>query len=177
MRICFFADGRYIHTLRWMRFFTERGHDAHVISFAPLESKHVEAIEEAGGKFQDVIGGFHLKRFWVTARDLWKLKGVLRRERIDILHCHFLGANTWYATLSNFHPLVITIMGGDVCGKDWKPGSDLREQLLTPLALRRADLITCWSATLTQVARRYCSPEKCVEVIHGGVDLNRFNPG
>src|SRR5262245_16533347 len=177
MRICFFADGRYVHTWRWMRFFTGSGHEAHVISFAPLEPKHVDAIEEAGGKLHGVIGGFHLKRFWVTARDLWKLKSALRRERIDVLHCHFLGANAWYAALSGFHPLVITIMGGDVRGKDWKPGDDLRERWLTPFALRNADLITCWSTQLMQVARRYCRPEKRVEVIHGGVDLNRFNPG
>jgi len=160
-----------------MGFFSDRGHETHVISFAPVESRHVKAIEEAGGKFHGVIGGFHLKKFWVTARDLWKLKGVLRRERIDILHCHFLGANTWYAALSNFHPLVVTVMGGDVCGKDWKPGADLRERWLTPLALRSADLVTCWSAPLTQVVRGYCQPEKNVEVIHGGVDLRRFNPG
>jgi L-malate glycosyltransferase len=175
MRICFFADGRYIHTLRWMRFFTERGHDAHVISFAPLESKHVEAIEEAGGKFQDVIGGFHLKQFWVTARDLWKLKGALRRERIDVLHCHFLGANTWFAALSNFHPFVITVMGGgDVCGPQWKPTSQQRERILTPFALRKADLVTSWSYSMAKTVRPYC--RKNVEVIHGGVDLGRFYP-
>ncbi|MCI0555793.1 MAG: glycosyltransferase, partial [Anaerolineae bacterium] len=138
-----------------MRFFTSRGHEAHVISFAHLEPQHVNAIDEAGAKFHGVINSFHLKRPWITASDLWKLKVVLRRERIDVLHCHFLGANTWYAALSNFHPLVITVMGGDVCGDDWKPGADLRERFLTPFALRTADLITCWSAPLTQVVRRY----------------------
>jgi glycosyltransferase involved in cell wall biosynthesis len=177
MRICYLADGRYIHAHRWLRFFKEHGHEMSLLSFAPMQPEHIAAVEEAGGKYYGELGPFHLKRFWRTAGDLRRLLGFLRRERIDVLHCHFLGVNAWYAALSRFHPLVITVMGGDVCGPDWKPQGSLRERLLTPLALRRADLITCWSNQLTEVVRPFSAPGTPIEVIHGGVDLKRFSPG
>ena len=177
MRICYLADGRYIHTRRWMSFFKKQGHEMHLISFAPMEAEQVRAVEEAGATYHGQIGGFHLKRFWRTASDLLALRRTLRRERIDVLHCHFLGANAWYGALSRFRPLVITVMGGDVCGPDWRPGDDVRERFLTPHALHRADLITCWSNQLAAVVKPYARPGTPVEVIHGGVDLGRFSPG
>ncbi|HYH86461.1 MAG TPA: glycosyltransferase family 4 protein [Pyrinomonadaceae bacterium] len=177
MHICYFADGRYIHTYKWMRYFSERGHRTSLLSFAPLERRHVAAVEEAGGSYHGEIGPFHLKRFWRTAHDLFRLLRLLRRERVDVLHCHFLGANAWYAALSRFHPFVITVMGGDVCGPDWRPKDELRERYLTPLALREADLVTCWSQKLTGIVSRYTRPGTPVEVVHGGVDLKRFRPG
>lgn len=177
MRICYLADGRYIHTRRWMSFFKKQGHEMHLVSFAPMEPEHLRAVEEVGAIYHGQIGGFHLKRFWLTARDLRWLMRFLRRERIEVLHCHFLGANAWYAALSGFHPLVITVMGGgDVCGPDWRPRG-ARERLLTPLALRRADLVTSWSKVMAEVVRPYCREGTPVEVIHGGVDLARFRPG
>lgn len=177
MRICYLADGRYIHTRRWMSFFKSRGHDMHLVSFVPLEPTHVRALEDIGVKYHGHIGAFHIKRFWLTLRDLKFLKRVLRHEQIDILHSHFLGSNSWYAALSNFHPLVLTIMGGgDVRGPDWKPTGN-RERLLTPHALRRADLVTSWSKVMADTVRTFCRPGTPIEIIHGGVDLSRFHPG
>lgn len=177
MRICFFADGRYIHAYRWLRFFSSRGHEMHLVSFAPMQTSHVAAVKEAGGRFQGEIGNFHLKRFWFTARDLISLRRVLRRGKIQILHCQFLGPNAWFAALCGFHPLVISVMGGDVCGSDWRPQSSLRERILTPLALHQADLVTSWSQMMANVVRPYCRRDTKVELIHGGIDLKAFTPG
>lgn len=175
MRICYIADGRYIHSHKWIRYFSARGHQAHFISFQPVENDHVEAIKEAGGIYHGDLGPFHIKRFWRTARDLRWLWTLLRRERIEVLHCHFLGVNTWYAALSGFQPFVITVMGGDVTGPNWQPRG-VRVRLLTKLALRRASLITCWSDQLVGIVRPFCLPCTPVEVVHGGVDLKRFYP-
>jgi L-malate glycosyltransferase len=177
MRIAYFADGRYVHTHKWMRFFNERGHEVHLISFAPLDQQHLAAVAATGAKYHGEIGLLHLKRFWHTLAAHRKLKSFLRSQKIDVLHCHFLGANAWYGALSRFHPFVITVMGGDILGPDWQPSGDIRERKLTPFALRQADLVTCWSKTLTTVVRRYTRPRTPVEVIHGGIDLSRFSPG
>lgn len=177
MRICYLADGRYIHARRWMSFFKNRGHDMHLVSFVPLNAEHVQAVEELGIHYHGAIGAFHLKRWWLTLRDLRFLKNVLRRERIDILHAHYLGANCWYAALTRFHPLVLTVMGGgDVTGPDWKP-QGRREQILTPYALRAADAVTSWSKVMADVVRPYCRDGVPVETIHGGVDVTRCYPG
>lgn len=177
MRICYLADGRYIHAHRWIKFFSSRGHQMSLFSFAPMQPHHVAAVENAGAKYLGELNAFHLKRFWLTASELRRVRATLRREKIDIVHSHFLGANAWYAALSGFHPAIITVMGGDILGEDWRPGNDIRERWLTPYALRKADLITCWSQKLVSVVRRYCRPGTPVEVIHGGVDVKRFQPG
>jgi L-malate glycosyltransferase len=177
MRICYLADGRYVHAHRWLKFFSERGHDMSLLSFAPMQFHHVRAIESSGARYLGELDLVHLKRFWRTASQWRGLRQILRRERIDIVHSHFLTSNAWYAALSGFHPAVITVMGGDILGEDWRPGEDIRERWLTPFALRNADLITCWSTKLTNVVRQYARPDTPVEVIHGGVDTGRFQPG
>jgi L-malate glycosyltransferase len=148
-----------------------------LLSFAQMTQQHIETVEEAGAKYLGELSPFHLKQFWRTAGQISRLRGLLREEKIDVLHSHFVGVNTWYAALSRFHPTVITVMGGDILGEDWKPGPDIRERWLTPFALRNADLITCWSNKLVPVVRRYSRPDAPIEVIHGGVELERFSPG
>ncbi|MDR3639319.1 MAG: glycosyltransferase family 4 protein [Isosphaeraceae bacterium] len=178
MRICYVADGSYIHTHRWIRFFHRLGHQVSLISFQPMDASHVEAVEREGGKYLGELGAFHVKRFWRTSRSLAWLTRVLRSEQIDVLHCHFIGANTWYAALSGFHPLVLTVMGGgDVCGPAWTPNGCLAARVMTPLALRRADLITSWSALMARVVQPYSRKGTPVEILHGGVELTRFHPG
>ena len=177
MRICYLADGRYIHAHRWLRYFSTHGHQMFLLSFAPMAQQHIDAVERAGAKYLGELSPFHLKQFWRTARQLSRLRAVVREEKIDVLHSHFVGVNTWYAALTRFHPAVITVMGGDILGEDWKPGPDIRERWLTPFALRNADLITCWSNKLVPVVQRYSGPHVPIEVIHGGVELERFSPG
>ena len=176
MRICYIADGRYIHARRWMRYFSERGAEMHLVSFAPMTPDHVRAVEEVG-RYHGHLDNFHLKRFWLTAGGIRWLRSLLKREKIDVLHCHFLGGNAWYAALSGFRPLVITVMGGgDVCGPGWQP-SGARERFLTPYTLRHADLVTSWSRVMADAVRPYCREDTPIEVVHGGVDLTRFHPG
>jgi glycosyltransferase involved in cell wall biosynthesis len=177
MRICYLADGRYIHARRWLRYFSDHGHEMSLLSFAPVAQQDIEAVEHAGARYLGELSPFHLKRFWHTAAQVSRLRRLLREERIDVLHSHFVGVNAWYGALSQFHPTVITVMGGDILGEDWKPGPDIRERWLTPYALRNADLITCWSNNLVPVVRRYTRPKAPIEVVHGGVELERFSPG
>ena len=177
MRICYLADGRYIHSHRWLRYFSNHGHQTFLFSFEPLTPSNIDAVENAGAKYLGELSPFHLKRFWRTTAQISRLRRLLREERIDVVHSHFVGVNAWYGALSRFHPTVITVMGGDILGEDWEPGPDIRERCLTPFALRNADLITCWSNKLIPVVRRYTRPEVPIEVIHGGVELERFFPG
>jgi len=177
MRICYLADGRYIHARRWLRYFSDHGHEMSLLSFAPMTQQDIEAVEQAGARYFGELSPFYLKNFWRTAAQISRLRKLLRDEKIDVVHSHFVGVNAWYGALSQFHPTVITVMGGDILGEDWKPGPDIRERWLTPYALRTADLITCWSNNLVPVVRRYTGPKAPIEVVHGGVELERFSPG
>jgi len=147
------------------------------ISYQPVTEIQIKEIENSGAQFLGEVGPFHVKRFWKTLHDLRWLKKTLAAHRIDVLHCHFLGVNTWYAALANHHPLVITVMGGgDVVGPDWRPQGRVAGYL-TPFALRRADLITSWSPLMAEVVRPYCREETPIVPLHGGINLDVFYPG
>jgi L-malate glycosyltransferase len=157
-----------------LKYFAGRGNEMSFISHQPVNDEHVKQIEQSGASYLGAVGPFHVKRFWKTLRSLRWLKKACRENEIDILHCHFLSFNAWYAALSGFHPLVITIMGGgDVCGPDWKPRGAL-ESALTPYSLRRADLITSWSPLMGEVVNRWRKGRAPIEVTHGGVDFRVF---
>ncbi len=177
MRICYLADGRYIHTHRWLRFFTERGHDASLISFEPMEECHVAAVEREGGRYLGGMGPFHVKKFWRTLRQRDWLVRTLRRERVGIVHCHYIGANSWHAALSGFRPLVLTVMGGDVRGPSWSPRENPTARVMTPFAFRRADLVTTWSNRLALTVRPTCGGERRSRSFTGASILIDFAPG
>jgi len=177
MRICYFADGRTIHTFRWISYFAGLGHEMHLISFAPLSDEDVSKLHRIGVTTHGCVGNFHLKRFWLTLRDLRFIRSVLKRERIDILHSHFLATNAWFGAVSGFHPHIITAMGGDITGEDWEPSENLQEKLLTPYALRNADVVTVWGTALRRRLMPYVRNGTKIEITHGGVDLSIFKPG
>lgn len=176
MRICYFADGRSVHTKRWISFFAGRGYQMHLISFKPMDAEHVAEMEEIGVRCHGHVGDFHLKKFWLTLKDLQKVRRVLKREKIDILHSHFLGANTWFGTLSFFKPHIVTVMGGDVKGETWQPNANIQERMLTPMALEKADVVTVWSNNIGKIVSRYRRKTPVFETVHGGIDLQRFTP-
>jgi glycosyltransferase involved in cell wall biosynthesis len=160
-----------------MNFFSEHAHDMHLISFAQLSNERREEFQKIGVKYHGTTGNFHLKKFWLTLNDLRFVRSVLRDQKIDILHSHFLGANAWFASLSRFHPYIVTVMGGgDVNGPDWTPDSNIQDKLLTPYALRNADYITSWSKMMADVVRPFSSTTP-IEVVHGGIHLEKFHPG
>jgi len=160
-----------------MRYFASKGHEMHLISFAELSQENIDELHAAGIKYHGSTGNFHLKRFWLTLNDLKFVRTVVRNEKIDVLHSHFLGVNTWYAAINGFSPHIITVMGGDVIGESWKPSGDVRERTLTPYALKKADAVTAWSPMLAQRIQPFVRENLKVEVIHGGVDIDRFGPG
>ena len=176
MRICYFADGRSVHTKRWISFFVGRGYEMHLISFKPMDAEQAAEMEEIGVRCHGHVGDFHLKKFWLTLKDLQKVRRVLKKEKIDILHSHFLGANTWFATVSLFRPHIITVMGGDVKGETWQPNGNIQERMLTPMALEKADVVTVWSNNIGKIVERYRTKTPAFEWVHGGIDLRKFTP-
>jgi glycosyltransferase involved in cell wall biosynthesis len=163
-----------MHFHRWLKYFAGCGHEMYFISYQPTNSEYVKQIELSGASYIGEIGPFHVKKFWKTLQSLWWLKDVCKKREIDVLHCHFLSSNAWYAALSGFHPLVITIMGGgDVCGPDWKPRGGLAPNL-TPYSLRQADLITSWSPLMVEVIKPWCKQRTSIKVVHGGIDFRVF---
>ena len=44
MKICYFANAASLHTVRWARYFAEKGHELYLISPRPLGSNKIENV-------------------------------------------------------------------------------------------------------------------------------------
>ncbi len=169
------ADADYVHTHKWANHFARRGHRLHLVSFAPVSAAGRAALDPAVTLEDWTLPHLHIKRFWVTLAAQRRLRAILSERRADIVHAHFLGHGAWHAALTGHRPLVVSVMGGgDIFGTSWAPTSR-RERLLTPFALRRSDLVTCWSHHLARVIRPLMRPGARLEILVGGVDTVRFS--
>ncbi|MDI7258439.1 MAG: glycosyltransferase [Thermodesulfobacteriota bacterium] len=191
MRICYIADGQYIHTHRWLKAFRNFGHEVHLISdrLIPIEGIFVHNLETHGrlslASATKVIP--YLKSMWHTipkARMLYELtylrpKRFVRLQQLinlirpDIVHAHYLQPYGFWG-LQTFHrPFVVTCWGSDLYitlheSKWWKAA--------TELTLRSADLVTCDSQDMLSQAIRFgASPKKSI-VIQWGVETSEFCP-
>ena len=98
-----------------------------------------------------------------------RLRGLLRRERFDLVHAHY-GLAGWCARLAGAHPLVVTFHGTDV--RHWAVG---------PLSRRlawRADLVAAVSRALfaPEDGRPGLPHVPGAAVLPCGPDLDRFGP-
>lgn len=175
LRLCFIAHGESTHTHKWANFFARRGHDVHLVPCMGFDAARLRSLLDPRVTLHPGVSGFPIRRWKVTLEGVRRLRALLHDHRIDLLHCLFVGPNAWYAWLTRFHPLVLSVMGADL-SLNWKP-STLLERWLTPKALRSADLVTCWSHRLVEVVKRYRSSGASVPVVHGGVDLQLFHRG
>lgn len=177
MRILYFADAGSVHTLRWSGFFARAGHDVHVASWQP------PAHEEAGITFHDLrgsAGAAVLGRVPKLRAIEWlpRMRRAARHVSLqvapELVHGHYVRGYGHLALLSGRQPLVITAWGLDLYGyRSQGPMS----RFLTRRTLARADLTTCDSVDLANVAATLGAPRSRVRVIQFGVDTDLFRPG
>jgi len=67
MRICFLADGRFINAHRWLHYFSERGVEMHLVSFVPVELRHIVAVTDPVQLFRVAHLGRHRLRHLVAS--------------------------------------------------------------------------------------------------------------
>ena len=99
---------------------------------------------------------------------------IIKKCKPDIVHVHYAyDIWSWMAAVADLHPLVVSIMGGDVLFEE--QGSPTpRGKWLTQQLLQSADLITSKSDYLITVLDKLGGfGAKAMKVVWG-VDLNRF---
>jgi glycosyltransferase involved in cell wall biosynthesis len=98
------------------------------------------------------------------------LAGVVHRVRPDLVHAHWAPAYGWMAARARMRPLVTSVWGSDLLQ------ANRRLMRRSRRALRSSDLILADSAHLATVAARIAGQGIRVEVVHWGVDLDRYRP-
>jgi glycosyltransferase involved in cell wall biosynthesis len=185
LRLCVVGDLDSIHTQRWLRYFVERGHDVHAVSYyrpaAPPEGVDIHVLHPGSLS----VGGGGSRRArparWVAGLpppSLLRLGNALRYRRRglgrvigslapDVLHSHYVVEHGFFTATTGYHPHVVTAWGSDIL-------VDARKSPLARAIARytmaRADLITSNNSYMAEEVRRLGVPPQKVATIPLGVD-------
>jgi glycosyltransferase involved in cell wall biosynthesis len=101
------------------------------------------------------------------------LLAAIKKVRPDIVHVHY--AQTGFAVfpLANFHPLVVTVMGGDILPEREYYGV---QAFLIRMLLDNADCITSKSVFMDAALDAIGNYRHKIQRITWGVDLDQFHP-
>jgi len=167
MKICFLADYRSIHTLRWIKFFVDRN-EVHLITLDDGKK-----VQSAVDEFEKIGVKVHFVPNTNKVAAPFTVKKIVRQIGPDVIHAHYMTHYGFLAAFSGFHPAVMTAWGSDVL---IEPKTSKIKNFQVKYALKRADLLTCdgenTASAMVALGQR---PEK-IKRIYFGVDTKRCYP-
>lgn len=164
VRICFVGPAS-LHTCNRVGYIADLGHK---VCFLTNEDVVIPGVSVICPSFT-----FGSKIIRTLCRYFY-YRRVIREFRPDIVHVLFAYHFTSWLTLAlDFHPLVVTTMGGDILFEEQGDPTKLG-QLLTVELLRSADLITAKSCFLIEKLNEQNIPKTKIIKIAWGVDRSKF---
>ena len=173
MKIAFLAGANVIHSVRWIKFFTDRGHEIIWLSFAPPIPEAEELVSKTKfyeikpSPLTDINGRFALRHLPGTVS---QIKKILEENKPDILHVHSAGTYGLAAALADFHPAVLTPWGSDVLL------GGLVRKLVLMFVVGRADAYTCDGENTFQKLIGLGAEREKIHLIRFGTDVEKFCP-
>jgi N-acetyl-alpha-D-glucosaminyl L-malate synthase BshA len=153
-----------------------RGHDVHFLAYAPpprltpSPNIHVHLV---------TVSAYPLFKFPPYDLALTsKMRDVLEREKLDILHVHYAIPHAICAYLAREMlpgckaKTVVTLHGTDIT----VVGADPSYRVVTCFGLEHSDCIVAVSSYLAAETRRNFDTTKDIEVVPNFVDTSRFHP-
>ena len=173
MKVLIVSDATSVHTQRWVEALKNRGLEIVLYSIVPYSGDFYTKREitchyfnlfnyktEKRGKL------YPIKRHIEAIKDL---KRVIKEEKPQILHSHYLTSYSFIAALSGFHPLVESAWGSDVYIYPKK--SPLHAKMVQ-FTLGKADKVLSTSHIMAKEAAKYTNKE--FEITPFGVDTSHF---
>ena len=182
LRIAVLGDFDGVHTRSWLRWFVERGHDVHAISYypprTPLDGVTLHVLRHRATTATPQSGARPARPDSRVPRGLMRLAHglryraaglhrVVREIQPDVFHGHFLVEHGFYGALAGFHPYVVTAWGSDVLVE---PQRDAVSKLIAKWTLGRADLVTSNNAYMADRIVALGAARSNVRVITLGAD-------
>lgn len=171
MHICYCADARSIHTLRWIAAFASN-HDIDLISF-DYPDLNLGLVTPAS--FAALGVGVHLIPRTIPGIAIAPMHTarIIRNLKPDLIHAHYLTQYGFCAAFAKRHPIVASCWGKDVF-------TDPKQPLLRRMikyALDNADLITIdGSNYLKPLLQSFLIPTRKIATVYHGVDTTEFSP-
>lgn len=165
MKLCFIAKASSVHSLKWIKYFAERGHEIHWIS---LSSNIFGDIENVKFYFLKE----HKRRILSVLLNLLKIRRLVKEINPDLLHVHYVGINGILASFSGFKPLVMTVWGSDIFGR----GDRWWVRPFINHALKKAKVITCGGIYIKKKIEERGIEANKIKLVYWGINTERFSP-
>ncbi|HET8646445.1 MAG TPA: glycosyltransferase, partial [Vicinamibacteria bacterium] len=167
MRIAVVGNGRTVHALVRGGALAARGHQVRLVTAGPVLPARTIEVRTRPLPTNPFAAVLAARTF---LRDLWSF-------RPDVLHVHYAGNKLGtMALVSGLHPLVVTVMGGDVQPEQHLGGLPRLERRNTRRLLEEADLILAKSEALRPEIAAFGPFESKTETVRWGVDPELFQP-
>lgn len=173
MKIAFLAGANSIHSIRWIKYFADRGHTITWISLAPPTAEAKELIPKTNfyeikpSPLSDVNGPFALCYLPLAVS---QIKKIIKNEKPDLLHAHSAGTYGLVGALTDFRPFVLTIWGSDILLTAGLKKMSVR------YALKRADLITYDGYNAEKKLLEFGVEPGKIREVRFGIEVEKFLP-
>ena len=166
MKICYLSGVNSPHTIKWCKYFAEKGHDVHLISFDPgsidgVKVHHIDlGVTSNSSRLKKIKYIFSSK----------KIKNVINEVNPDIIHAHRATGYAYIASKINTSPYILSVWGSDVYDLPENP----IYRYFIRMNLKRADYVFSTSHAMKDQVQTLI--KKDVIVTPFGVDLCKFRP-
>lgn len=167
MILLFIADGRSIHTQRWLEYFARRGHEVHLITYDPM-NRSIPGVTE-----------YVLKSRWKNLYLAFiprhiAIKRLVKKIRPDLIHAHFIAKYGFHLPDLKFRPAIVSAWGDDVL---ILPKKSWLIHRYTKKVLDSVDLIYAVSHNIgNHIVGDFNIPETKVRYLPFGIDTDLFSP-
>ena len=168
MKICYLSGANSPHTVKWCKFFSNRGHEVHLISF---DKGHIDNVimHNIDLKVDSSSNRIKKIRYLFTFNRVRKL---IKEIQPDIIHAHRATGYAFLAGVSKFHPYILSVWGSDV----YDLPKNLMLKKFIQYNLNKADYIFSTSKAMKSQVQKLLITNKEIILTPFGVDINAFKP-
>ena len=173
MKVLVVSDAQSVHTQRWTSALKEKGVDVVLYTIKPV-TDHFYSSRNIKCHFFDLFDFKREKKgkLYAVKRHLMAvshLKQVLKEEKPDILHSHFVTSYSLIAALAGYRPFIVSAWGSDIY---IYPQKSPVNKAIVKFILSCADKILSTSNVMARECTKYT--RKPIEVTPFGVDTGLF---
>lgn len=168
MNICYLADAGSVHTKKFCKYFSEKGHKVSVIS---LRDGRIDGAEVYSLGFDDSI--FASESTFTKLKYLTKFRKVrktIKKIKPDIVHAHYATSYGMLAALSGVRPYILSVWGSDV----YEFPSNLIKTAMLKYSLKCAAGLFSTSCAMLNQTKKFTS--KDIFITPFGVNVDVFTP-
>jgi glycosyltransferase involved in cell wall biosynthesis len=168
MILCFIADGRSIHTQRWIEYFAQNGHEVHLITYDPMNRGINGVIEHViVSRWKNLYLSFFPRHL--------AIKKLVKKIRPDLIHAHFITKYGFHILGIGVFPKIVSAWGDDILvlpKKSWVIYQYTRKVLMA------TDLIFSDSQDISNhIISDFSITSDKVRYLPFGTDTELFSPG